>query len=80
MQLIDNDPNDQIQNYRKAAAKGISEMNTYMGKERRLAERRIDASERRELVRYEISKAPRRTGNDRRKINGWAEYSEYKLM
>ena len=80
MQLIDNDPNDQIHNYRKAAAKGISEMNTYMGKERRLAERRVDASERRELVRYEINKAPRRTGKDRRKINGWAEYSEYKLM
>ena len=80
MQLIDNDPNDQIQNYRKAASEGISEMSTYIGTERRLAERRIDASERRELVRYEINKAPRRTGKDRRKINGWAEYSEYKLM
>jgi hypothetical protein len=80
MQLIDNDPNDQIQNYRKTAAKGISEMSTYIGKERRLAERRIEASERRELVRYEINKAPRRTGKDRRKINGWAEFSEYKLM
>ena len=80
MQLIDNDPNDQIQNYRKAAAEGISEMSTYIGKERRLAERRIDASERRELVRYEINKAPRRTGKDRRKINGWAEFSEYKLI
>jgi|TARA_B110000240_G_C13445222_1_gene430005 hypothetical protein len=44
------------------------------------AERRIDTSERRELVRYEISKAPRRTGNHRRKINGWSECSEYKLM
>ena len=54
--------------------------NPYIGKERRLAERRVEASERRELVRYEINKAPRRTGQDRRKINGWAEFSEYKLM
>ena len=80
MQLIDNDPNDQIQNNRKAAAKGISEMSTYTGKERRLAERRIEASERRELVRYEINKAPRRSGKDRRKIYGWAEFSEYNLQ
>ena len=54
--------------------------NPYIGKERRIQERRINASERRELVRYEINKTPRRSGNDRRKINGWAEYSEYKLM
>lgn len=80
MQLIDNDPIHKIQNYRKAAGKGISEMSTYMGKERRLAERRVEASERRELVRYEINKSPRRTGKDRRKIYGWAEFSEYKLM
>ncbi|MFK7795293.1 MAG: hypothetical protein AB8B89_08095 [Gammaproteobacteria bacterium] len=81
MQLIDNEPIDQIENDSKTAGRGISEMNNpYIGKERRLAERRIEASERRELVRYEINKAPRRTGQDRRKINGWAEFSEYKLM
>lgn len=54
--------------------------NPYIGKERRLQERRINASERRELVRYEINKAPRRSGNDRRKVNGWAEHSQYNLM
>ena len=81
MHLIDNDPIDQIQKTSNTAGKGISEMsNPYIGKERRLAERRIEASERRELVRYEINKSPRRSGQDRRKINGWAEFSEYKLM
>jgi len=54
--------------------------NPYIGKERRLQERRINASERRELVRYEINKAPRRSGKDRRKVNGWAEHSQYNLM
>lgn len=81
MQLMDNSPTDQIQKNSKTAGKGISDMsNPYIGKERRLAERRIEASERREMVRYEINKAPRRSGQDRRKINGWAEFSEYKLM
>ena len=79
MYLIDNDPVGQMQN--KSNTEGNNEMNNpYIGKERRLAERRIDASDRRELIRYEINKAPRRSGKDRRKINGWAEYSEYKLM
>ena len=78
MYLIDNDLIDQLQS---KAGKGISEMNNpYIGKERRLAERRIEASERRELVRYEIKKAPRRSGQDRRKINGWAQFSQYNLM
>ena len=54
--------------------------NPYIGKERRLQERRINASERRELVRYEINKSPRRSGKDRRKLNGWAEHSKYSLM
>ncbi len=54
--------------------------NPHIGKDRRLSERRINASERRELVRYEINKAPRRSGKDRRKVNGWAELSQYQLM
>lgn len=54
--------------------------NSHIGKDRRIEERRINASERRELVRYEINKSPRRSGNDRRKINGWAELSQYQLM
>ncbi len=54
--------------------------NPYIGKDRRMAERRIDASEHRELVRYEINKSPRRTGKDRRKVNGWSEFSQYQLM
>lgn len=81
MFLLDNDPINGLQNNHSKSGKGTSEMNnTYIGKERRLHERRISASERRELVRYEINKAPRRSGNDRRKINGWAEYSNYNLM
>lgn len=79
--LLDNDPITTLQNNHKVSAKGLSEMNnTYIGKDRRLQERRVNASERRELVRYEINKIPRRSGNDRRKVNGWAEYSEYTLM
>ena len=54
--------------------------NPYIGKDRRIEERRVNASERRELVRFEINKSPRRSGKDRRKVNGWAEHSEYKLM
>ena len=54
--------------------------NSHLGKDRRIEERRINASERRELVRYEINKSPRRSGNDRRKVNGWAEHSQYQLM
>ena len=81
MYLIDNDPLNNLQNDDRISENGICEMNnSYIGKERRVQERRINASDRRELVRYEINKAPRRTGSDRRKVNGWAEYSEYKLM
>ncbi len=81
MYLLDNEPVNTLQNSHKTSNKGNSEMNnTYIGKERRIEERRVNASERRELVRYEINKAPRRSGNDRRKVNGWAEHSEYKLM
>lgn len=81
MYLLDNDSLNTLQNNHKASGKGTGEMNNpYIGKERRIEERRINASERRELVRYEINKAPRRSGNDRRKVNGWAEHSEYKLM
>lgn len=54
--------------------------NSHIGKDRRIEERRVNASERRELVRYEINKSPRRSGNDRRKVNGWAELSQYQLM
>lgn len=65
----------------KQAEQGTGIMNhPYIGKERRIQERRVNASERRELVRYEINKSPRRSGKDRRKVNGWAEHSEYQLM
>ena len=50
-------------------------MNTLQSHEKRLIDRRIDGvSDRREMVRYEIEKDPRRTGHDRRKINGWDRY------
>ena len=49
-------------------------------KGRRVAERRTNVKERRELVRYEIHKAPRRSGRDRRKFNHWVELSEYSIM
>ncbi len=81
MYLMDNEPISNNQNDGQISEEGINQMNNpYIGKERRLAERRIEASERRELVRYEINKAPRRSGIDRRKINGWAEFSQYNLM
>ncbi|MDW3095435.1 MAG: hypothetical protein R8G33_07180 [Gammaproteobacteria bacterium] len=81
MRLMDNDPISDTQRDSRLSEEGINQMNNpYIGKERRLAERRIEASERRELVRFEINKAPRRSGKDRRKVNGWAEYNEYKLM
>ncbi len=47
--------------------------NLYINKERRLSERRIKTNERRKLVRYEIHKAPRRTGQDLRQVNGMVE-------
>ena len=55
--------------------------NPHIGKDRRIAERRVNTSERRELVRFEINKEPRRSGNDRRKVNGWSELSsKYQIM
>lgn len=81
MYLMDNDPISDIQSDGQISEEGINQMNNpYIGKERRLAERRIETSERRELVRFEINKAPRRSGKDRRKVNGWAEYNQYNLM
>ncbi len=38
----------------------------YSGPERRKGERRIGALDRRELIRFEPDKAPRRSGHDRR--------------
>ena len=43
----------------------------YSGPERRVAERRQGPNERREMVRYEINKSPRRSGKDRRTLYGW---------
>ena len=54
--------------------------NPYIGPERRVADRRVNATERRELVRYEINKSPRRSGKDRRKVNGWGDIAQYHLM
>lgn len=42
----------------------------YIGKERRATERRIEASKRRESVRYKINKSPHRSGKDHLKVNG----------
>lgn len=38
----------------------------YSGPERRKGERRLGALDRRELIRFEPDKAPRRSGHDRR--------------
>jgi hypothetical protein len=81
MFLIDTDIINYSSNEKIMSKGGISKMNNpYIGKERRSTERRIDASERRELVRYEINKSPRRSGKDRRKVNGWGELTQYQLM
>lgn len=43
----------------------------YNGPERRKAQRRVAESERREMVRYDLSKPPRRSGKDRRTLYNW---------
>lgn len=48
-----------------------SESPQYTGPERRIRERRSGNTDRRELVRYELDRAPRRKTRDRRKYNGW---------
>ncbi len=49
----------------------------YSGPERRVADRRRGPNERRELVRYEINKNPRRSGRDRRTLYGWGDLPNY---
>ena len=44
---------------------------SYEGPERRKSQRRIAMHERREMVRYEINKPPRRSGKERRMLHGW---------
>lgn len=47
----------------------------YLGAERRISSRRQSASERRDLIRYEIEKELRRSGCDRRRGYGvWGGY------
>ena len=48
--------------------------------ERRVGDRRINVKERRELMRYEINKTPRRSGKDRRKFNERSELPERKII
>ena len=55
-------------------------MNTvYSGPERRVADRRSGANDRREMVRYEINKAPRRSGKDRRTVYGWEQIPAHQI-
>lgn len=51
----------------------------YAGPERRVAERRSGSNERREMVRYEINKSPRRSGKDRRALYGWGELPSFQI-
>ncbi len=53
--------------------------NTYCGSERRSADRRAGPNERREMVRYEVNKSPRRSGKDRRTLHGWGELPNYQI-
>ena len=49
----------------------------YTGPERRIGERRSSNTDRRELVRYELDRDPRRKVKDRRKYNGWDSLATY---
>ena len=51
----------------------------YLGPDRRRSERRIGPNERREMVRYEINRTPRRSGKDRRTVYGWSTLSDYQV-
>ena len=51
--------------------------NSYSGPERRFADRRTGPNERREMIRYEINKTPRRSGKDRRTLYGWGTLPGY---
>lgn len=53
--------------------------NSYSGPERRVAERRSGSNERREMVRYEINKSPRRSGKDRRTLYGWGALASFQI-
>lgn len=45
--------------------------NIYNGPERRKVQRRVSKGERREMVRYDLDKPPRRSGKDRRALHSW---------
>jgi len=49
--------------------KPMSDIKVYNGQERREGERR-KSKDRRDMMRFEPSKEPRRSGNDRRKSSG----------
>ena len=51
----------------------------YTGPERRVADRRTGVNDRREMVRYEINKLPRRSGKDRRTVYGWETLPGYQI-
>lgn len=51
----------------------------YSGPERRVADRRSGVNDRREMVRYEINKAPRRSGKDRRTVYGWEQVPAHQI-
>ncbi len=52
------------------------EQQPYTGPERRHGPRRVNA-DRRELVRFEIAKEPRRSGQDRRKQDIWEDRDKF---
>ena len=51
----------------------------YTGPERRVADRRQGIYDRREMFRYEINKAPRRSGKDRRTLYGWEQLPNHQI-
>lgn len=53
---------------------------SYTGPERRKEQRRIANSDRREMVRYELSKTPRRSGKERRTMYNWDALPKSNLM
>lgn len=52
----------------------------YNGPERRKSQRRVAMRERREMVRYDLNKPPRRSGKDRRALHSWDSVPTSKVL
>jgi len=56
---------------------GIMNTDNTFKPERRLIERRQSVKDRRQMIRFELDKAPRRSGKDRRLTDMWAGRDQF---